>query len=680
MPKTVSIRRSLILNLILVITLLSGAIMITLFLGARTAVRTLSRIIITQTIEQTEGELKRFFESVAGEILEARSLSEKGMINIDDSENLRNQFMSLMSQNPQITSLMLADTTGREFMLLRTGSKWLNRLTDPGQDKNVHIFEWADNYQKATKTWKKLDYDPRKMPWYIGAESKYKQVQDEINAKDSLNWTEPYKFFTTKDPGITVSTKFKTNDGTELVIGFDIMLKDIQTFTDQLKVLSHGQVVILTTGEVRRIIGYSVKQHFNDEVKPKEVTLKSPMELGIVLFDDIINAFRSQGATPDKPIDVPIRFASESKVWWGATRRFSLSSDRHFLTAVIVPESDLLGSLKQKRIWVITISFIALVLGGLRALVLANRYSQPIEALVAASDRISKGDLEPSEPVKSKVSEVHQLADAHERMRQGLQTLMKMERDIQIARQIQQKTLPQRLPEMSGFDIDGWNEPAEETGGDTYDIIGYRVQDGNYVQICNNQAEKAILLLADATGHGIGPALSVTQLRAMLRMAVHINPDISMIAKHMNEQLCIDLPSERFITAWLGEIDTSDNTLEYFSAGQAPLLYYMAATREVLIRNANSVPLGIIEEIDTSIVEKIQMNTGDIFAVISDGIFESMDSNNDQYETDRAIEIIKKSANMPAKDIIKALQRSVNEFTANAPADDDRTIIIIKCV
>jgi sigma-B regulation protein RsbU (phosphoserine phosphatase) len=84
--------------------------------------------------------------------------------------------------------------------------------------------------------------------------------------------------------------------------------------------------------------------------------------------------------------------------------------------------------------------------------------------------------------------------------------------------------------------------------------------------------------------------------------------------------------------------------------------------------------------IDTSQVEKIQMNTGDMFAVISDGIFESMDGNGDRYETDSAIEVIKKSADMSAKDITMKLRESLNKFTGGTPADDDRTIIIIKCI
>src|SRR5262249_21325801 len=149
---------------------------------------------------------------------------------------------------------------------------------------------------------------------------------------------------------------------------------------------------------------------------------------------------------------------------------------------------------------------------------LARRYSRPIGALVKESERISRGNLEPGPAVRSSIREVHQLADAHDRMRRSLTTLLKLEGDLQVARRIQQDTLPEQIPSLAGFDIDAWNEPADETGGDTYDVIGYRRGETG-LALTSAGAERAVLLLADASGHGIGPALSVTQVRAMLRMA-----------------------------------------------------------------------------------------------------------------------------------------------------------------
>jgi phosphoserine phosphatase len=187
-----------------------------------------------------------------------------------------------------------------------------------------------------------------------------------------------------------------------------------------------------------------------------------------------------------------------------------------------------------------------------------------------------------------------------------------------------------------------------------------------------------VLLLADATGHGIGPALSVLQLRAMLRMAIHIHPDIPLIARHMNEQLCADLPAGRFITTWLGQISAADHELTHLSAGQAPLLHYTAADGHVEVLAAHTMPMGLFEEIETDAAVSVALKAGDIFAVISDGIFESTNGDNEQYGTDRVGAIIKHEASRPATDIVAAIRTALDDFTQAAPADDDRTILIIK--
>lgn len=672
------------MNLVGVIVLLSGAILLTMVLGARSAIRSLSRVIITQTIDKTEGELRHFFDPVRSELLKTKTLGEKGMLDIDDVAGLRRQLAPVMRHYTHITSLMVADDTGREVMMLRTGDQWLCRQTGmEGKGSQARIQRWSTADETATETVETLHYDPRVRPWYVGATEKWQAWSTTVPrppTAESISWTNPYKFFTTEDVGITASVRFRTPAGRNAVVGFDIMLEDIQKYADQIEVLEHGQIVILTMEDVSRIIGFSVRRQFGDERSGASVLLKSPEDLGIQLFDDAARAFeRSRRA--QRTLDDPVRFISAGQTWWGTGKRFPLASDQGFLVAVIVPESDLLGRLRQRRTWVLGITGIVLVLGIGRAVVLAHRYSRPMEALVAASDRISQGDLEPGDPIETHVSEVLQLAEAHERMRQGLATLMKLERDLQLARQIQQQTLPRRLPVVTGYEIGAWNEPADETGGDTYDVVGYRVGEGDEaVHVCADGADRAVLLLADATGHGIGPALSVLQLRAMLRMAIHINPGIAIIARHMNEQLCADLPDGRFITAWLGQICAADHKLIHFSAGQAPLLHYTAADRHVHVLSAHTVPLGLFDDIETDTVTSLALEAGDIFAVISDGIFESTDPQGLQFGTDRVSAVIQaKAANSP-KQIIAAIRTSLSEFTQGVAGDDDRTILIIKRV
>ena len=249
-------------------------------------------------------------------------------------------------------------------------------------------------------------------------------------------------------------------------------------------------------------------------------------------------------------------------------------------------------------------------------------------------------------------------------MRLGLRSLLKLERDLQLARQIQERTFPDVIPDLRGFRIDAWSEPAEETGGDTYDVV--------------ECGDRVVLLLADATGHGIGPAISVTQVRAMLRMAVQLGADLATIVRDLNKQLYADLPDGRFITAWLAEIDTVAGTLASFSAGQAPIVRYDAAAGRCIVRPADTVPLGVVPDLSVEITEPHKLADGDIVAVFSDGIYEALDSAGEQFGVDRVTQIIAGHHDGTPTEIIAALREAVGAFTGDTAANDDRTGIVIK--
>jgi serine phosphatase RsbU (regulator of sigma subunit) len=350
-----------------------------------------------------------------------------------------------------------------------------------------------------------------------------------------------------------------------------------------------------------------------------------------------------------------------------------------------IPEDQVLSSIRSRR--AIALSALALTLALIAGCIIymSGLITRPIAQLNQKVLEVAKGNLDvQTDDIKSK-DEIGKLATSFDKMTgdlrlyvQKLKTLAKLERDLQLARQIQQRTLPSSLPEMEGFDIAAWNQPAEETGGDIYDVIGYRTSKQETDVQTNENANRAILMLADATGHGIGPALSVTQVRTMLRMGAHISQDISVIAEHMNEQLCADLPDDRFITAWLGEISSSGHSIRFFSAGQGPLLRYNAAGDTFDILDSNTCPFGIAETIDTSASGPINLAKGDIFAVISDGIFEAANPKGQQFGEQRVMTVIRENRDAPAADILAALRQAVEDFIEGIPPEDDRTIIFIK--
>jgi len=178
------------------------------------------------------------------------------------------------------------------------------------------------------------------------------------------------------------------------------------------------------------------------------------------------------------------------------------------------------------------------------------------------------------------------------RMLEDLVTKEKMERELAVARDIQMRVLPKEVPDLPGYDVAGWSRPADETGGDTYDIIG----------VAEN---RLILLLGDATGHGIGPALSVTQVRSMLRVCVRLGAGLDDAFRHINDQLSDDLASNRFVTAFLGVLDSSAHRVDYHAGGQGPLLHFHGAGGECEWLKASTVPILRVREAVGGAVRRI---------------------------------------------------------------------------
>ncbi len=663
MARTVPIRRSLLANLVIIVLLLGGAILSLTYLGSQRAVRRFSESLIEQTVERVDAQLDGFFDPVTRQLFYLRQWSEAGLLDLDDPAAIDELLKPTMRQYPWVTSAMVANDAGRENMLLRTDDRWAGRQIRVGPSGGQARWRrWADDTE-PTFSEELLDYDPRERPWFLGAASQ----------RDNIYWTEPYTFFTTKEPGITASLAFQQGEGELRVVAFDVLLADISRFTTKIDVLTGGRAFVLS--EDGRLIGLPGGGRYDDPEDFEEDLLKRPAELDTPVARDLSAALLGL----DSPKDEAVRVVSDGEAWWGQVHPFELGGGRQVLIGVAVPESDLVGEVQKQRVGIVAITLLMLVLGIARAVVLANRYSQPIEELVRESERMSGGDLEPGEPIVTPVREVHRLAQSHETMRKGLQTLLKIEHDLRLARRIQQNTFPTTLPLLPGFDLDAWSEPADETGGDTYDIIGMGgAALSDQILLSEGEASRAVLLLADATGHGIGPALSVTQVRAMLRVAVRMSRDLVEIAKLMNEQLCQDLPPGRFITCWLGALDPDSKILTTFSAGQGPLVHYRAASDEFSVTEADSIPLGLMPALTGTTPVNLEMEPGDIYVVFSDGIYESTDPNDEEFDVGRTLELIRKHKNAAASEIMKHIREAVEEFTQGAPPADDRTGILIK--
>jgi serine phosphatase RsbU (regulator of sigma subunit) len=400
---------------------------------------------------------------------------------------------------------------------------------------------------------------------------------------------------------------------------------------------------------------------------PDGWVLKRPSELGSSLVADALEAFalRAEGERG------PLQFLHRGEMWWTQLRRFPLGGDSVLFISVLVPDTDLGENRSLIRLSILAITTVALLTAVLGSMRLARRVSEPIEILVRNSERIRRGDLTGGQTVSSRLLEVEELAAAQERMRVGLRSLLKLEGDLQAARRIQQSSLPDELPAVEGWDVAGWSEPAEETGGDAYDAIPL----GDALEPTG-----ALLLVADATGHGIGAALSAVRVAAMVRIGARAGDDLPTLARLLNEELCAGLPGNRFVSAWLGRIDAASGELATFSAGLAPLLLLRQGAARVQILAADVPPLGLRREVSMTPPPALEMERGDLFVAVTDGLFEATDADGEELGIERIARVLVRERQGTAEQILEALRREVEAFTGNVALGDDRTVVVIKRV
>jgi len=241
----------------------------------------------------------------------------------------------------------------------------------------------------------------------------------------------------------------------------------------------------------------------------------------------------------------------------------------------------------------------------------------------------------------------------------------KLERDLSLARRIQQSLLPEGEPQLSGFDIAGFNQPADQTGGDSFD----------YVPLGDNQLG---VIIADATGHGIGPALLVAQLRAVLRTVATMTTDPADVLIRVNELLYSDMPDGMFVTTFFALLAGGSDSIAYCSAGHGPILILRRRTGERIRLSASTVPLGVLPRIDIEPQQPVSLEAGDILLLVTDGFFEAISRDGEQFGVDRLFDIVTRHADEPADTIIQRMVESLNAFTGGTPQADDLTAVLVR--
>jgi serine phosphatase RsbU (regulator of sigma subunit) len=240
-----------------------------------------------------------------------------------------------------------------------------------------------------------------------------------------------------------------------------------------------------------------------------------------------------------------------------------------------------------------------------------------------------------------------------------------VQHDLQVARSIQQSLLPQAPPQIAGFDIAGWNRPADDTGGDYFDWK--TLPDG-----------KVVVSLADVTGHGIGPALLAAACHAYARSSFGLGQELPAALEHLNQDVGADLTTGRFVTFVAAVCCPGCPDIELLSAGHGPLFIYSRPEDRFTELNAHALPLGILPSFASDPSTRLKLHAGDLVLLATDGFFEWENDQGEQFGVRRMEDAIRASRDIASSEIIAKLYDAVTRFSNGTKQQDDLTAVVIK--
>lgn len=255
------------------------------------------------------------------------------------------------------------------------------------------------------------------------------------------------------------------------------------------------------------------------------------------------------------------------------------------------------------------------------------------------------------------------IAIKNEQLQQEAVKSERMERELQLAREIQATFLPDKLPEIPGWDIDVRWQPAREVGGDFYDFL---LLEGN----------KLGFVIADVADKGMPAALFMTLIRTLIRAAAKEKTSPAAVLKQVNELLIPDAKQGIFVTVFYGVISIDTGTLLYANAGHNPPIIKKPETGELFELTRTTIALGIFDDIEVE-EKEIKLNYGDWLLLYTDGITEAFSSQEVMFGTERLMSIYKDSAFHSSKNLGDLISNSVNQFIQGSDLSDDITLAVI---
>ena len=244
----------------------------------------------------------------------------------------------------------------------------------------------------------------------------------------------------------------------------------------------------------------------------------------------------------------------------------------------------------------------------------------------------------------------------------------RLERELQIAREVQLRLLPQRKPQFPHYSVETLTITAYEVGGDYYDFI-------------SNSNEHLDMVIGDVSGKGTSAAFYMAETKGIIQSFSQYYHSPAKILSHTNRVLCDSLEKKSFITLLVAHIDVRKHQMRFARAGHCPVMYYQAAERKIRLLQPPGIAVGLDQgQLFDRLLQEFQISIepGDVFLLYTDGLSEAMNDKNEEYGEERLSAVLQENHQKPLDQLKQAIIDDVFRFTGRRELHDDLTLILVK--
>jgi len=305
------------------------------------------------------------------------------------------------------------------------------------------------------------------------------------------------------------------------------------------------------------------------------------------------------------------------------------------------------------------------VLQGIRSvLAVPLGVSEKVFGIVYADSPIADGRFtEDHLKVLTTLASVAAIRVENARLAEARLQQERLERELQLAMEIQQRFQPTAPPVVPGYELQGISFPCYEIGGDYYDFI--EREDG-----------RLVIALGDVSGKGTAAALLMSSLHASVHAQAGSHDTLSETISAVNRYLADNIPANRFVTLFYAELDPASGALTFLNAGHnPPLIVHAAGTVEQLA--SGGLPLGIKRNAEYR-EGRTQMQMGDVLVIYSDGVTEAASPSGEEFGVTRLYEVVSRNIEASAAGVRDRIESALTKFSQGTQAADDITLVIVK--